>query len=384
MKFSKPDREPQPEALHLHVETFENRRQMLLMYLGNGIGCFLLLLFGVVSLRANYPLMAFVTLLQAVVCSVNLLVLKTTGNLQLASRTFTIGTLLLFCFLLAGGGIDQTGPLWAYPIAAATIFLQGARRGLWLTALMFSIALFIFFGPLTFTGQAMYTLDFKFRFLATFGTLTLFAALHEYARARNQSQLLRVSAQLDRLSHTDQLTALPNRRFMLNRLEAENSRYQRHQRCYSIVFADIDHFKLVNDRHGHQVGDEALQAVAQTLRSQLRQLDEVCRWGGEEFLLLLPETDLAQAVEVAEKLRASVANICLYSGDTRLPLTMSFGVHTVNGPGSIDSFIHSADEKLYLAKKNGRNRIVAHLPVQATAAKPAALNNENLALSVAL
>lgn len=369
-----------PKSAHLHAENFEVRRQLYLMYLGNGIACCLLLLFGALALRANYPVVAFVTLLHALICSVNLLLLKSTGNLRLANRGFNAGILLLFTFLLVSGGIDQTGALWAYPIAVATIFLQGARRGLWLVALMASIALLIFFGPLTFEGQALYAQDFKIRFLATFGTLALFAALHEYARARNQDKLLRMSAQLDRISHTDSLTALPNRRYMVERLEIENSRYLRHQRAYSIVFADIDHFKSVNDRYGHQAGDQALQAVAQTLRSQVRQLDEVCRWGGEEFLLLLPETDLPQAIEAAEKLRAAVARMPFQHGDTRLQLSMSFGVHTVDCQGRIDTFIHRADQKLYLAKNTGRNRVVAHLPQQMSAKLPAC---DNLAFSAA-
>lgn len=379
MRAQLPLNEPPISLMHAQFENCEERRQVFLMYLGNGLACALLLVFGTVALRANYPVVAFVTLLHATICSINLLLLKTTGRLRLVRYGFLGGILMLYTFLIASGGIDQTGPMWAYPLAAATIFLQGARRGLWLIALMLAIAVLVFFGPLAITGMAVYALDFKIRFLSSFGALALFAGLHEYARARNQAQLLHVSAQLDRLSHTDQLTALPNRRYMANRLEAENSRYDRHRRAYSIVFADIDHFKSINDRFGHQVGDAALRAVAQTLRGQLRCADEICRWGGEEFLLLLPETDTVRAIDVAEKLRAAIANLEVPHGDTLLHLSMSFGVHTVDGAQPIDTLIDLADQKLYLAKQRGRNRVVAQLS-PSPAAAPA---DAKLAFSIA-
>jgi diguanylate cyclase (GGDEF)-like protein len=299
---------------------------------------------------------------------------------RLANQGFTYGVLALFTYLIASGGIDHTGPMWAYPIVAATIFLQGARRGLLLAAVMCCITVAVFFGSFPDElAPAAYAADFKWRFIATFAALALFVALHEFARARNQQQLLHVSAQLDQLSHTDQLTGLPNRRYMNARLESENSRFLRQPRPYSILFADVDHFKRINDRCGHHAGDHALQTIARSLRGNLRQRDEVGRWGGEEFLILLPDTDQAQAVDVAEKLRAAVAAIPLAHGDLPLKLTMSFGVHTVHSQGKPDTFVHCADQKLYLAKKAGRNRIVADLE---QAMPGGAFNGDALALAL--
>lgn len=366
MAFGGPQSDLHPDLLRFRYEDFEERRQITLIYFGNSFACLLLLAFGLLAWNTQHHAIAWFALLHALAGVANIAVLRATGNLQLANCGFMVCIFSMFTYLLASGGINHTGPLWAYPIAAATIFLQGARRGLLLIALMYCIALLIFFAPPAATF-AVYAPEFKLRFLATFGSLALFVALHEYARAGNQNELLRVSAQLDRLSHTDPLTGLPNRRYMQNRLEAENNRYLRHQHGYSIVYADVDHFKRLNDLCGHQAGDEALQAIACALRTALRQQDEVSRWGGEEFLVLLPETDQMQAVEVAEKLRAAVAAITFRHGDTPLHLTMSFGVHAVQRQGQVETFIACADQKLYRAKQCGRNRIVACLPNEDTA-----------------
>lgn len=121
MNTQLPFDEPPLDLMRAQFEACEERRQVFLMYLGNGIACALLLVFGAVALRANYPLVGFVTLLHAMVCSINLLVLKTTGKLRLVRYGFLGGVLMLYTFLLASGGIDQTGPMWAYPLAAAMI-----------------------------------------------------------------------------------------------------------------------------------------------------------------------------------------------------------------------------------------------------------------------
>lgn len=349
------------EGLLLRQEKFEARRRASLLYVSNGIAALLLLAFGVLAALDGRSGLAAFLLGQAAFALALVLLLKCTRNVRLANLGCVAGVMSLFAYLLATGGVDNTGPLWAYPLAAATIFLQGARRGLFLLGIMFCMALLIFALPPGQIVTADYPLNFKLRFLVTFAALTIFAAMHEFARARFQASLVRMSVQLDQLSHSDPLTGLPNRRYMRSRLEAENRRYLRHGRTYAILYADVDHFKGINDRHGHQAGDAVLQAIGEVLRDGVRQADEVCRWGGEEFLILLPETEEANAVEVAEKLRAAVAAMAFRHGDSILQATMSFGVHAIDHADQIDHFIHFADQKLYRAKASGRNCVVASL-----------------------
>ncbi|CAN5171483.1 GGDEF domain-containing protein [soil metagenome] len=352
------------ESSRRYYEDFERRRQFHLLYLFNSFAALVLFGFGISAALSERIALGLVILVLCIIAVANLLILKFTGRQRFARFGFSCGALILCGYLLATGGVNGTGPLWWYPTVAVVILLQGARRGLPVIAIMVTIMLTIFFVQLPGVEFAVYPLDLKLRFMATFGTLAMFVGLHEFARSRNQEELFRVADQLDQLSHTDQLTGLPNRRYMIGRLESENSRHQRHGRPYSILYGDIDDFKAINDTYGHQAGDAVLQAIAQALREHVRQHDEICRWGGEEFLILLPEADQPLACEVAEKLRATIAAMAFRYDGADMRLTMSFGVHTVDTTDKIEAFIHFADQKLYRAKNTGKNCVVAQLQDQ--------------------
>jgi diguanylate cyclase (GGDEF)-like protein len=175
-----------------------------------------------------------------------------------------------------------------------------------------------------------------------------------------QSQLLKLKNQLELASRTDYLTGLPNRRDMYDRLEAEFGRSVRHGTRFAVVMADIDHFKRINDTWGHDIGDRVLVAVAELLRDNLRKEDYSARWGGEEFLLLLPETGGAQALEATEKLRGLIAARAVETGATPVPVTASFGVAVIRRGESLNTCIKRADDALLQAKDTGRNRCVLH------------------------
>ena len=174
-----------------------------------------------------------------------------------------------------------------------------------------------------------------------------------------QDELRRSNRLLMELSQTDPLTRLCNRRSLTDMLENEMNRCQRNLAPCSIIMCDIDHFKNVNDEYGHQAGDEILITIADLLREHLRPYDLAARYGGEEFCLVLPETNLNQAVEVAERIRGKVESYSFPGNLAALKLTISMGVATVSGAKneSEDELIRLADEALYLAKNNGRNRI---------------------------
>jgi diguanylate cyclase (GGDEF)-like protein len=353
------------DSLRRKHEDFERRRQVFLLYLYNGVAVVFLSVFGVAAILTGRYMLAGVTIGLDLVSITNILILRFTDKGHLARNAFVFGLVTLYVYLLASGGVEQTGPLWAYPIVLATITLQGLKRGLPLVGLMFGLAFAIFFLPMPWFELASYSVNFKARWLATLLSLVVFTTLHEYARARNQDELVRVSGRLDQLSRTDQLTSVPNRRYMMDRLEAENSRFQRNLRPYSILYGDVDNFKSINDQYGHQTGDAVLQAIARAMRPCLRQHDEVSRWGGEEFLILLPETNHAAAAEVAEKLRATIAALEFHHVSGTVRLTMSFGIHTVEQPGAIDNFIHEADQNLSRAKRSGKNCVVGGLTREA-------------------
>lgn len=184
--------------------------------------------------------------------------------------------------------------------------------------------------------------------------------------AFDREQLVRFSRELagsnerlQRLALTDALTELPNRRFAMERLEQEWALSQRGERTLSCMMVDIDHFKSINDKFGHQVGDDALKHVADTLRRSARTQDVVCRYGGEEFVVICPDTDMEAAGQCAERLRLNVASARLESQAGHIELTVSVGIaEKLEGAGSIEDLLSRADECLYAAKQKGRNRVV--------------------------
>lgn len=169
----------------------------------------------------------------------------------------------------------------------------------------------------------------------------------------------RAEEQLARWATTDALTGLANRRGWLEQVELAQSRQRRQPTPLSIVLADIDHFKAVNDLHGHEGGDLALRAVARTLEATVREADQVARWGGEEFIVLLHGADLHAAVDVAEHLRAQIQHIELTHQGRPLLLSMSFGVTELHSVEPLLPAIRRADDALYAAKDEGRNRVRA-------------------------
>ncbi len=174
--------------------------------------------------------------------------------------------------------------------------------------------------------------------------------------AERTEALAAANAELARLAHLDGLTNLPNRRAADARIDSELARQRRHGGCVALLLADVDHFKRINDGHGHAVGDEVLRLVARCLRETLRESDFCARFGGEEFVVLLPETDAAGAAAVAEKLRAAVAAL------RPAPVgrvTASFGAvascGTEGEPAAL--LLERADAALYRAKSRGRDRV---------------------------
>ena len=167
------------------------------------------------------------------------------------------------------------------------------------------------------------------------------------------------AARLHELATTDALTGMLNRRRLFELAGEELDRSERYGRPLSLAMLDIDHFKAINDRFGHHLGDDALVAVARTVREQVRRQDAVGRYGGEEFAVLLPETELEAARQVIERVRAQVHALALTSAGTPVPLAVSGGVVQRRRGEPLNAALNRADEALYAAKRGGRNRVVA-------------------------
>lgn len=195
----------------------------------------------------------------------------------------------------------------------------------------------------------------------------------------NNEQLRNELNQVHVLSLTDELTQLPNRRAFLRRLEDEIERSQRDESALTLAMLDLDHFKDVNDRYGHNVGDAILRTYTVEILSIFRRYDMVARYGGEEFAVLLPSTDQDGALRAFRKVRSKAAETCCVYGTVKIRVpTFSAGLAVYGGRESMQTFIDRADKALYKAKRAGRNRVIVddqYLPARAPGESEANLHD---------
>ncbi len=183
----------------------------------------------------------------------------------------------------------------------------------------------------------------------------------ETARTENAlRELQRTNQTLEKLAATDSLTGACNRRWFVEHVEAEIHRVARGGAPFAVLAFDLDNFKSINDRYGHQVGDDILKTFVKKCVSAIRPYDGIARVGGEEFMVLLPQTVLEAACIVAERVRTAIACTAFESGTQRLTVTVSIGASQSSLDGdTIDEILRVADERLYSAKHQGRNRVIA-------------------------
>ena len=181
--------------------------------------------------------------------------------------------------------------------------------------------------------------------------------------AQKNRDLQDAYVQMRRMATTDTLTGLLNRREIIRLIEAEGKRYLRTKKTFSVIMADIDHFKRINDLYRHQMGDSILVGLAALFQQSVRSLDSVARWGGEEFLFLLPDTEEAAAAELAERIRVAVQEMRFAAQNGSVCITVSFGVSCLRDVRDMEAVLDQADSALYRSKEEGRNRVSVY-PVQ--------------------
>jgi len=173
---------------------------------------------------------------------------------------------------------------------------------------------------------------------------------------RYQSMMHDMNEALKEASTRDALTGIGNRRMLMDRLKVETARAERLNRPLTVALADVDRFKSVNDAYGHEAGDKVLVRIADAIRCGVRDYDLCGRWGGEEFMVIMPEITASEGAHVVERMRSAIAEIEMQAHDTPLRLSASFGVAERRPGESISDTINRADTALFEAKRNGRNR----------------------------
>lgn len=172
--------------------------------------------------------------------------------------------------------------------------------------------------------------------------------------------VIELNEKLVDLAHKDSLTGLLNRRFAFELMERQTQYLDRKQGAACIIMTDIDKFKSVNDQYGHPAGDEAIRTFASVILAETRKYDVACRYGGEEFLLFLPDTDLSTATQIAERVRTKLKAIEITEQNAKFSITASFGVATLASGFALENTINNADKALYQAKEAGRDQVMPY------------------------
>jgi diguanylate cyclase len=182
--------------------------------------------------------------------------------------------------------------------------------------------------------------------------------LHEQVKAL-ESEAVRAQTEIEaqqKRCERDSLTELPNREAYERRLGIELERSRRYERKFCLVVADVDHFKMINDRYGHLAGDKVLKVLAKTIRQRIRRADFIARYGGEEFVIILPETDAEQAVTVMSDICSQIRGCPFHFKSEPLKITVSFGIAEVSASDDHETLFARADKAMYQAKDQGRDR----------------------------
>jgi len=257
--------------------------------------------------------------------------------------------------------LNQYGLVWNYFIPLASFYLLGSKKGVQVT-LLFSIYLFaysIYLIPEQLSHMAANN------FLLSYSVIALSTYVYEKTREYSHQQikdLLESEHQhtitLEKVSITDPLTQIYNRLKLDDFLQLTYSRAQRYNENFTIMIVDIDHFKEVNDNYGHLVGDKVLKDFSKILSSTLRKSDIVGRWGGEEFMIILPNTQCKASYDIAENLRQTIES---FDFGYKFSNTASFGIASYDKEESVLELVNNADNALYHSKEKGRNGISTKL-----------------------
>ncbi|WP_165767268.1 GGDEF domain-containing protein [Parendozoicomonas haliclonae] len=248
--------------------------------------------------------------------------------------------------------------IWMLFISPIVIFSMGLKWGLPVMIAILVVACLSIFN-VTNSVAGVYNVLGRIREIFAFGGSIALSSAAYYIWEQTYDRMRLLTDQLENQAGCDPLTGLANRRLMYQQMERERSRALRTNQPYTILIADLDHFKLINDTYGHPGGDAALVMISNLFNRHLRRKDFIARWGGEEFLIMLGSTKSKDAKDVAERIRTVLSKTPVKYGEHSFTVTVSVGIHTTDMQTTLEQEIALADECLYQAKMRGRNQTVS-------------------------
>lgn len=248
---------------------------------------------------------------------------------------------------------------WSFMLPAVLFSILGDRKGMVISLIFFCLSLILMTAPETILPSPPYSTYIVVRYSVIYIILTFIIYYYEASQQMLIHYIQQEKDRFESASKRDPLTGLPNRRDIMEKMQGERERQVRSGKPFTLILGDIDDFKHLNDTYGHDSGDYVLKLVARLMKNQVRGIDCPSRWGGEEFLLLLVETDREGACTVAERIRKKIQDTNFIFKQNRLPVTMTFGLSVFDGADDdIEKCIKRADQALYDGKHQGKNRVV--------------------------
>lgn len=293
-----------------------------------------------------------VTLAVGLLATVVYLVLLRSGKTSLLMTLVCMVS--LHFFWLVTGDVEWAGMLWCLVMLPLFFHLLGHKKGSKLVLAITLISAAVLLWPNTEYLHATYSLDMSYRFL-----LAYLVFMVEYVHYQTRQRFQEAREHLNYQARTDELTGLANRRGFKEYLGESEQRRESGKGLFAVIIGDLDNFKQINDEYGHEVGDFVLQEVGHTLKKLVRAEDLVVRWGGEEFLILMADTDLTGAEVLAEKVRHEIASTSVVVDGGQVTVTMSLGVDAQKPQGDLYFTLGAADRAMYEAKRRGRDCVVA-------------------------
>ncbi len=324
-----------------------------------GFGNILLMLYNLLSFLVYESMVTlaknkqFKLIIFAICVEVNLFVLLTT--LAYGNRL----CFNLFCFLLVPASfyITYTAKKYKHPFAVSSLISA-------ISAAIFSFSILFpndNYMTLFEYSPTLFVITVVLNILITFLLLAIFCFMFTLEMRNSTATLENRTRQLKQLSSVDPLTKLANRRSMTEKLNISMHLLRKDKKAFSVIMGDIDNFKKVNDTYGHDCGDKVLVMVANTISSQMRDGDFVCRWGGEEILILV-NGNIEAAKSLAERILNNICQNEVIHENNTIKVTMTFGVAQANESFRIEDFIQQADNRLYYGKTHGKCQVVAEIP----------------------
>jgi len=333
----------------------EHSRRVLLVTLFAVSGSAFLAPLGLYSLYDGRMLLGLILLGNALFCLSLMLYSRVTGRVTVVSYVFAFQAGILALFLALQGGIGGSGVYFSFALAMMMVMagFTSMRTGLLICLVFLGVLVAGLYGP--WPEIYAYPDHHPSRIVMGFIALFIMSLIAEWIRTRSYSAISHATERLSVDAHHDPLTGLLNRRGLEESLQALDES----ELPAAVAILDLDHFKKINDDHGHEAGDLVLKDLAETLRSNVKGKDLVCRWGGEEFLLLFTQTALHGAGSVMTKLREEVAARPICHGEQVFRITFSAGLVDLPAKGVFLTALGRADELLYRAKQEGRNQVLS-------------------------